>query len=1055
MTAHVSLIGRFFLVILALAGVVGALGTARAGIGEDGPDIRPRLYADGAAPTPSRAGSGGAVAPRFLRVARVDATGVSADAKAPPLSVRVGKHKAYIRIVFDWPVTVAYKVVESDRTVTVTFARGAQIDLGRLREQLDRGLANPRAQIRDGQLEFTIDKPQALKVRHFLAGPKVVLDFGKALVTGEPAQPAASSLPVAGRDQSATEPARRAAAPPTGTAANGAGSDRNKPSAGSDARSTAKKVQAIPASAGATLTFDFPAITGAAVFRRDPYIWIVFDRRIEPSIKAIRKSAGELIEAIEQLPVGKGTAIRIRPKSGVNPQVERKGKQWLVRLRRGPLAPQNPIALQVRVGGRKGAEVVLPVSELGQIVRMPDPGVGDMLLIATLRSSGHGVPGRRRYAQFDLLASAQGVVVKPLDDDIELKDAGAQGIAVTRSHGLYLSTATQEGGNSGVIAGPRLFDFVKWSKGSAKDYDNALQSAIRATVEVPKGRRDEARLELARLYFAHGMAAEALGVLQTIEFANSPLAVQPEFQALKAATQIYLGRHADARKALLDSRLDKYQEIALWRASMYFLAGETKKAAALFRIGDAVLQSYPEPYRTKFALQRIEAGIDALDIANAETWVSRLDKHADRLARPDLARLRYYQGVLARQGHDLDRAVKYWAQAKDTKDRWSTARAEYALVDLGLQQETITPDEAIERLEKLSYQWRGDELELAVLDRLGELYLAKGDYRKGLGRMRTAVTYFPDSSVSKEIARQMGDTFKSLYLEGKADNLPPLKALALFDDFRELTPVGPDGDKMIQKLVDRLIGVDLLDRAAGLLSHQVRFRLKGPGKAESGAKLALIHLLDRNPKAALLALRASNLPNLPRRIEDDRRRIRAKAKLDLGQSDEAIALLAGDVSMDADLLRLELYWRSKNYAEAAKVLQRLAGEPVTEGGYGPEQARYILGWGVALRLKRDETGLKNLRDLYGPGMAKSQLAETFAFISQPTSGSSGDIEAVARKVMEADGFEGFLRNYRDRLMPPTTAMSTEKTLQDEDTAAPQAKPSTGNDIPPPPPVPGG
>jgi hypothetical protein len=1001
------------------------------------------------------------------------------------LNVRVGKHKSYTRLVFDWPVNVSYALKEADNTVTVTFDREGRIDLRRLRARLQQGFANPRARVGGGKLVFSIEKPSGLTVRHFRVGPKVVVDFQ---ITAPP-KTAAASTPGAGKAATAPDTAARQTDSkidkPPADVAGARGADESKapvadkpdgvdqgdtsvagadpksapaadgPEPGAAAEAAAENNADEPAPAPATLTFTFPSPAGAAVFRRGPYIWIVFDQRIRPSIDALRKTAAGLIDSLEQLPVGDGTVIRLRPKAGVNPQTERKGNTWEVTLRRWPIAPQVPIALQVRVDGSEGPEVVFPVTELGQVLHMPDPSVGDMLLIATLRASGHGIPVRRRYPQFDLLASAQGVAVKPLDDDIELQDADARGIALTRPKGLYLSAVSQDGVASGVLTGPRIFHFAVWAQRSAGDFNDVRQRVFRATSEVPKERRDEVRLDLARLYFAHGMAPETLGILRTIEYANSPLAAQPEFHAIKGASLTYMGRHAEARKELLDTRLDRYQEIALWRASMYFHARETEKAAAFFRAGDPVLQGYPEPYKTKFALQRIEAGIDALDVANASMWVKHLDKNAGQLARRDLARLRYYQGLLARQGRDLDRAVKYWADVKSTKDRWNSARAEFALVDLGLQQETISSDEAIDRFERLSFQWRGDDLELTVLKTLGQLYIDKGDYRRGLARLRTAVTYFPDKKASKVAAKLMAATFKSLYLDSQADKLSPLKSLALYDDFRELTPAGPAGDTMIQRLVDRLIAVDLLDRAGELLSHQVRFRLKGHKKAESGAKLALIRLLDRNPKGALLALRASYQHRLPQKIDDDRRRIRAKAMLDLGRTEESIALLAGDVSMDADLLRLDLYWNTKNYAEAAKVLQRLAGEPLAAGTYEDEQAQYILSWAVALRLKRDEPGLKMLRDLYGVGMAKSKLADTFSFIVRSTGGSQADIEAISRRVVEADGFDAFLRNYRERLMPPTTAVSTDKRNQDNGQNPAGANRAGDGAIPPPPPVPQG
>ncbi len=810
-----------------------------------------------------------------------------------------------------------------------------------------------------------------------------------------------------------------------------------------------------------SLVFEWPEPVGAAVFARDPYVWIVFDRRAQLNLAALRTAGKSLIDQIEQLPLSEGTVVRLLAKPGVNPQVEREGSNWVVQFRRWPIAPKVKIALRVRPEAINGAELEIPVSEIGRIFKLDDPEVGDTLYVATLQAPGHGIEHTRAYSEFHILASAQGVAIDPLGDDVRLEAAGNKGAVVGVPGGLHVSSISQSGDGAAAFLGPRIFNFRNWMKDKDPDFSKAKQAAMRTVVEVPKERRDDARLDLARYFFARGFAPEALGVLRTIEFSNEALSSQPEFRALIAATRVYMGRPFEARKDLLDPRLDQYQEISLWRGSMFLQTGELKKAAAQFRNGDPVLQSYPEPIRTNLALGRVEASLADLDVGNASIWLNFLGKNVEKMKRSQVARLLYNQGVLARSSRDLDRAVEFWTQSKKSGDRWSTARSELALVELGLQQESVTVDEAIERLERLRYQWRGDDLELAVLKQLGTLHLNKGEFRQGLNTLRTAITYYPNNKKVKDIAQLMTAAFRELHLEGGADALPPLQALALYDDFRELTPAGTEGDLMIQKLADRLVSVDLLNRAADLLAHQVRFRLKGENKARVGAKLAVIRLLDRNPKGALSALRGSFQPNLSTDLDDDRRRIRAKATLELGRYEEAIALLAGDVSREADLLRANIYWSTRNYAEAAKVLQRLSGDPLAEGGYPENQASFILSWAVALRLKRDEAGIIMLRDLYGPGMSRSKLADAFAFISSPTGRAAKNIDDITRKMAESDSFDAFLKNYRDRLITPSKTAKTKDAPTDA--AAPaatqpdaqRAGTAAPGAIPQPPPPPSG
>ena len=65
-----------------------------------------------------------------------------------------------------------------------------------------------------------------------------------------------------------------------------------------------------------------------------------------------------------------------------------------------------------------------------------------------------------------------------------------------------------------------------------------------------------------------------------------------------------------------------------------------------------------------------------------------------------------------------------------------------------------------------------------------------------------------------------------LFVEDKADSMSPITAIALYDEFRELTPPGKKGAEMVRRLADRLVDVDLLDRAAELLLRPCRRRCR-------------------------------------------------------------------------------------------------------------------------------------------------------------------------------------------------------------------------------------
>ena len=137
--------------------------------------------------------------------------------------------------------------------------------------------------------------------------------------------------------------------------------------------------------------------------------------------------------------------------------------------------------------------------------------------------------------------------------------------------------------------------------------------------------------------------------------------------------------------------------------------------------------------------------------------------------------------------------------------------------------------------------------------------------------------------MTRRIQDEAAASFDALFLAGKGDAMPPIDALSLFYDFRELTPIGRRGDEMIRKLADRLVSVDLLDQAAELLQHQVDHRLQGAARAQVAARLAVIYLMDRKPDRALQALRATRTGDLPNELRNQRLLLEARALSDIGR----------------------------------------------------------------------------------------------------------------------------------------------------------------------------
>ncbi len=769
-----------------------------------------------------------------------------------------------------------------------------------------------------------------------------------------------------------------------------------------------------------SFSFDWPEEVGAAVYERGGFIWVVFDRRAPIDLAPLRRQGAPLIDRIEQLPISGATVVRMRAQPNVHPVVTLEGFNWVVDFRLEPYAPRIQAEIQAEADADTGPRLLFPSANPGGLVTIPDPEIGDSIQVATYRDPGVGVANVRTYPEFRLLSTAQGVAVEPFGDNVVF-ERSFEGFAISSTEGLHISAVSPEApvSTGQTLSARRLFNVQDWVAGGPGTFDRRERRLMATVAEVPEDNKNDARLDLLRFYLARGRGPEATGVMRVIENDDENLFKESAYRALRGATHVLNRDFEAARQDLNDPRLDAFAEAALWRGALLAELGDWTQAATQFQAGDSILRNYPYPLKGRLGLLRAEAALATRDLQTARSWLDELERDSDLLTRGERGDLRYHQGRIALTRNDLDLARELWNELIDSDDRKNAARAEYALVNMERRQGTLTDDDVVERLEKLRFRWRGDRFELAVLRRLGEIYMDKQDYFEGFQTFRLAVSYFSEDPLAEQLAREMTDLFRDLYIEGGADEMPPLRALALYDEFRELTPSGPDGDLLIEKLADRLVDVDLLGRASALLDHQAEFRLQGEERARIGAKLAFIRLLDNDPIGAVDALNKTAFPQLDNRLEDDRRRLRAKAMFEMDRDDEAVKLLAGDTSMASDILRQDIYRKLENWTEAARVLQRLSGDPPDlNDEIEEDRARHVVNWAVALKLDRDEDGLEQLRELYGPAMNLSPFRDVFNYIVQPPDEGGASLQASIEQLASSDGFGAFLENYRDQLLSP-------------------------------------
>ncbi len=953
----------------------------------------------------------------------------------PRVRVRSGVHDGYTRLVFDWPAKTPYGIERKNGEAVVVFRRPGRIDFAGLKRKPPKFIKGMRAETTGNGVSVFLRVAGNSRLQDFLSGSKVVVDVmapsGPEVAPRAAAAPRTKKTPKAPKSLKSDIPGvtiskieKKQGGPIAlvpgggkGAAGKGRGSEEEMKLR---VKNIAKiKMTATTDDAGAfSMRFDWQEPIGAAVFRRVGFLWIVFDKPTRPDLKAIKEAGGNIIRSLEQVPSPRATVLRLETIAGINPTLKRDGFTWIFEFKQQPLVATTEIETNPQPTSPVGPRLFMPIPEPGEAIAVQDPNVGDFLVVVPVIPLGYGVVRSYRFPQVNLLPTGQGVVILPRVDDLRVRSL-RQGIEISSAGNLEVSALSAEvraGKKLGLMRPlTRVVNFDQWKRSTIEDFYGQKIALLNAIAKAKGKAREEARIKLVNFYIAHGFGPEALGVLKALTRNNPGIVNSAEFRLYRGAANFFLRRFEQAKKDFNYKSLDNNDEGTFWRAAVRAAEGDLVGAALKLRRTGAVTRSYPTALKLPLGLLIADAAIEIGDVRQAKHYL-------DALALEDLtpnqkSQLDYSLGKFDKLMGNFDAAVMKWEEVQGGSDRLSRVKASVDRAELLLKEEKITPGEAIEELEKLRFVWRGDDFEFNLLRRLGGLYLEEKDYRDGLRTLKQAVTYFRTNEKAPEVTQEMVDAYEKLYLGDAADDLPPITAIALYDEFKELTPPGKKGNLMVRKLADRLVGVDLLDRAAALLDAQVSYRLKGLEKARVGAQLALVHVIAKEFKDALTALDRTKMARMPKDLIVQRKYLRARALIGVKRGDEALALLKDDKETEAELLRSGIYWRRKDWPRAAKSLRKLSRtfgakpkKPLDE-----KQSQYILNLAIALTLSGNERSLNRLRSDYSRAMDAGPYKDVFRLISSPQTLGLIDYKSIAGKIEDVENFQAFLSTYRQRL----------------------------------------
>lgn len=953
-------------------------------------------------------------------------------ASDPDIQVRYGRHADYVRIVFNWQERTEYSVELSPEGAHIVFEASNGFDLSRIRRQPDvQAELDP-----EGGLRIAYGRAQSVK--HFRHGSYIVVDLyetdaGEALPDAAAAEAAAapvkqyppmpprrpSSNMMSGGDAAPAATPADGEAPPVSPKADApptAGGPIDLAAIAPDALKdglpsvqTPEAVPPIPVSvteigARILIGIDVPNLRAAAYTRAGGH-WIVLDRALDLDLSALEALNLEPV----LLPAADMTIIQMRVAATPALSAWRDGDFWRFGLDADPQPTAGrPVTVERRRGRPDGSRLELTQLGAARLLRVIDPEVGDALFVAVVEDTRF-VAERVESPDAILPQTAVGVVVQPRTEGVGVRLQEAS-MVVRKRGGLLMSDPEREI-SSGNRNRKSVLKLTTW-RGSDASYMVGLENRLSKMNGVNDLGRNAFRLELARFSIASGYAPEAIGYLQSIAFSDKGADLAPEFRLLRGVARAMLGQYDLAAQDINLPEFSGDPNAEIWRAMELADRGEYRLAAAKFRQYWAAVGNWPSMQRARFTLAAGEAAVAAGLPDIAEGFLSRAGVQG-RVSEKERAAFAFVAGGVKALRGDPAAAKLRFMEAQNVGGADLKARSELALVRLDYASGAIDAEAATERLRRLQRHWRGDRTEYETLKTLGEICLAASGFRNGFWALREAGHRFADRYDTSDVRVMLAAGFKRAFVDGAADNMEPLEAVALFQDYRDLAPPGDMGDRALVNFADRLVALDLVDEADEIFDHLVRYRLDGGPRVDAAISLSELRVSRRQWAETLDAL---DLVAGVRVAEGPQRKmiqLRAEALAGAGQVDEGLALLANATDVESQYLRSRIAWSAADWISSRMAYRNLGATGVFDGEALDEAAAaHVVRWAVAATMLRNISEAGELNERFGDRIADVRLKSALEALATPNAGDGGALAAARTALENVSGLARAIEGYQ-------------------------------------------
>ncbi len=772
------------------------------------------------------------------------------------------------------------------------------------------------------------------------------------------------------------------------------------------------------ASTGSSVTLSFPwnNQVSSAVFFREGYLWIVFDRKHEFDLQELARTSKEYIKEIVSLPHPKATILRLLPTDKIFVAVRKEGLLWIVDIfdkEREPLRSATKILTEF--DGLQHSYLFIPSATSGNAISIIDPLVGDTLLIIPSADYSLNLPTNYSYPDLEFLQSVQGIAIVPNTDDLYLNKT-TEGISIkAQKRSLHISN------NLEYLKKEQLF-----STAATEDKDlllphvdmnkhNFIASEHKLITDLSlasANNKQSARTELAKFYIGHGLGTNALGLLAQNYKANPNQ--NKQFYFLRGLANFLTKRYQEASADFSNKLLEGDENAIFWQTITQSQTQIKPQDNAITSAYIYLLSNYPEDLKERASLAGAHIAISAEDDVTAHKFLDILkNANVNRLRK---AHIKYITGkIFLLQGYPQNALREFTDIARSDSQKWASfSRKEIA--NLAHAFNFISISDATQELEKIYFAWHTQSFREQVLHDLIYLYSENQDYHRAIEREYELYKMQTDEVKKAQTKQQMITTIENLFLEDVNIKISAFKILALYDSFNWIAVQSPKYNSIVRKLVDRLVAVDLLERAKELIKTQLADK-KTPNteKQKLIARLALIYLFENAPTQALKVIQDNKHLNADKQMTEQIQVIKARAYIDINRPDLALKTLEKENTKNAILLKTDLYMKAQKWEQAADSIKQLIEPAVAGKPLSDEQAEYILDWALALKKAGKETVLVRLRNSFLPQFEKTKYYSPFSLLTSHLDSNKIDLNKIEKTIDDTKLFSNFVKSYNKSL----------------------------------------